>query len=418
MADAQLKLLVVDDEMIVRGILGDILSSVGYEVVSAEDGAEGWEMVQQDDTIALVISDINMPRMNGLQFMAQVRTLRAELPIIILTSSNEMSVAIEAINKGADDYLIKDENITDMVLISVRKVLEMRLIARKNRQLMRALEEQNKRLENTLEELQQTYDDLKQKKEALIQSEKMASLGRLVAGVAHEINTPVGVCVTAASYWAEDTRQISTAYQDKSMKRSDLELYFRKADEMARLIQMNLSRTAELIRSFKMVSADQTNLEKRAIRVKSYLEDVVLSLGPKLKDQRFSVVIACEEGLEIVSMPGAIAQIFTNLIMNSLIHGFEGRDSGSIHIQVNVQGDRVEFLYQDDGKGIAAEHLKQIFDPFFTTKRNQGGLGLGLNIIHNTVEQTLGGTISCSSQPGQGVKFTLMLPRVIGTSVP
>ncbi|WP_130471425.1 hybrid sensor histidine kinase/response regulator [Candidatus Magnetaquicoccus inordinatus] len=415
MADAALKLLVVDDEMIVRAILGDILSSAGYEVLAAEDGAEGWQMVQEDDNIALVISDINMPQMNGLQFMAQARSLRAELPIIILTSSNEMSVAVEAINKGADDYLLKDENIADMVLISVRKVLEMRLIARKNKQLMRDMEEQNRRLENTLAELQQTYEDLKQKKEQLIQSEKMASLGRLVAGVAHEINTPVGVCVTAASYWATDTQEISSAYQNKTMKRSDLELYFHKADELARLIQLNLSRTAELIRSFKMVSADQTNLEKRTIRVKSYLEDVLVSLGPKLKDQRFAITIDCPESLELISLPGAIAQIFTNLIMNSLIHGFEGRESGSIQIAVQERDEQVEFLYRDDGKGIAAEHIKQIFDPFFTTKRNQGGLGLGLNIIHNTVEQTLGGRITCSSQVGAGVLFTLLLPRVLGT---
>ncbi|MBF0461807.1 MAG: hybrid sensor histidine kinase/response regulator [Magnetococcales bacterium] len=405
-----LKILVVDDEMIVRCMLEEILTGVGYEVITAEDGAAGWERLRVLDDLSLVVSDLNMPRLSGLEFILRVRESGNDVPIIILTSSNEMSVAIDAINKGADDYLLKDENIHDMLLISVRKVLEMRQISRKNRQLMLELESQNKKLEGTLEELQKTYEDLKLKKEQLIQSEKMASLGRLVAGVSHEINTPVGISVTGASALVAATSQIVADYQNKAMKRSDLEHYLRKAEESAQLILLNLSRTAELIRSFKMVAVDQTSQEKRSVRIKSYLLDIVTSLRPRLKDNRYVIEIQCDETLEISSTPGAIAQVFTNLIMNSLIHGFADREHGRITIDVLPAGDWVRFHYRDDGQGIAPENLGKIFDPFFTTRRNQGSTGLGLNIIFNLVEQNLGGTITCESLPDQGVFFVVSLP--------
>ncbi|MEO5364271.1 MAG: hybrid sensor histidine kinase/response regulator [Magnetococcus sp. DMHC-8] len=404
------KILVVDDEMIVRCMLEEILTGAGYDVVTAEHGEAGWATIQDQDDISLVVSDVNMPRMSGLEFIRRVRESGNDLPIIILTSSNEMSVAVEAVNKGANDYLLKDENISDMLLISVRKVMEMRQIARRNRQLMVELASQNKKLEQTIEELQKTYEDLKLKKEQLIQSEKMASLGRLVAGVSHEINTPVGISVTGASALAEATARIAQAYRQQTMKRSDLEQYFARTEENVQLILLNLSRTAELIRSFKMVSADQTSQAKRPVQIKSYLLDIVTSLRPHLKDNRYTVDIQCDETLEIFSTPGAIAQVFTNLIMNSLIHGFDDRESGAIHIDVTQVGEQLHFHYRDDGKGIAQEHMGKIFDPFFTTKRHQGSTGLGLNILFNLVEQNLGGTITCESQPGQGVLFVIVLP--------
>jgi signal transduction histidine kinase len=259
-------------------------------------------------------------------------------------------------------------------------------------------------------ELSQTLENLKAAQRQLVEAEKMAALGGLVAGVAHEINTPVGVGVTAASLLEEKTVAFRQTYQSGQMKRSDLEKYLDLASQSSQMLLNNLHRAAELIQSFKQVAVDQSSEERRLFLVKAYLEEVLLSLHPKLKRTPLTVEVQVDDSLALDSYPGAFAQIVTNLVMNSLTHAYELGQAGRLTFQFNQENGRFVFEYTDDGRGIPQEHLGKIFDPFFTTKRGQGGSGLGLHIIYNLVTQKLKGTIRCESEAGHGTRFVIEAP--------
>lgn len=260
-------------------------------------------------------------------------------------------------------------------------------------------------------ELESAMKRLKLAQEQLVQSEKLASLGGLVAGVAHEINTPVGVSVTAASTLQDETERLSARFADGSMKRSDLSQFVAMADESSQIILKNLARAADLIQSFKRVAVDQSSEEQRRFVLSDYLDEVLLSLRPQIKKTQHEVEVVCPKDLQLDGYPGVIAQIVTNLVGNSLVHAFDEGDSGHLRFEVSREdGDWVQLRYSDDGKGIAADQLPRIFDPFYTTKRGSGGSGLGLHIVYNLATQMLGGEIKVSSQPGEGVCFDLRFP--------
>ncbi len=281
--------------------------------------------------------------------------------------------------------------------------------------LEQKVDERTADLRETMDELKKTNRELEESQEQLVQSEKMASLGQLVAGVAHEINTPIGIGVTAASYFEGSTKSITSDFEKNAMKKTDLVKYFSEAGKSCNLILKNLLRTADLVKSFKMVSADQTSQEKRVFNLKSYLNDIVMSLNPELKKRSHQVEVICSEDIQMDSFPGALAQVITNFIMNSINHAFTNDESGNIKITASREGHEVVLKYIDDGKGIPEENLKKIFDPFFTTKRGTGGTGLGLNIVFNIVNKTLGGRVECESEPEKGTTFTLHLPmRITG----
>jgi len=267
--------------------------------------------------------------------------------------------------------------------------------------------------ERLINELKKTNEELKKSQNQLVQSEKMASLGQLVAGVAHEINTPIGIGVTAASHFQDITDNILSLYETKQMKKSELEGYFSDAKETSSLILSNLRRTGDLIISFKMVSSDQTSHVQRVFNLKLYIEDIILSLKPKLKHYPLKIEIDCPEKIELDSYPGAFAQVITNLIMNSLNHAYDKGQEGNININVELQNSNVIIRFCDDGKGIPAENRKKIFDPFFTTSRGSGGTGLGLHIVFNVINQTLKGNITCESAVGIGTTFIIRIPLKI-----
>ena len=237
----------------------------------------------------------------------------------------------------------------------------------------------------------------------------MASLGQLVAGIAHEINTPVGIGVTVSSYLTNNTQNIISSFENNKMSKSELTKYFSSTLESSELILKHLLQTADLVRSFKMVSADQTAHKKRVFNVKSYLEDIVLSLKPKMKNTPHQITINCDNDIEIDSFPGALAQIITNMTLNSLIHGYDEGGKGLIEVEVLKDKNEIILKFKDDGKGISGENIENIFEPFFTTKRGQGGTGLGMHIVYNTVAQILKGKIVCESSLGKGTSFLITL---------
>jgi signal transduction histidine kinase len=262
-------------------------------------------------------------------------------------------------------------------------------------------------------ELRETLGQLEQTQAQLVQAGKMAALGDLVAGVAHEINTPVGVGVTAASHLENETREIATLYEEGRMKRGDLDRYLALSQDAAKLILSNLNRAAELIRSFKQVAVDQSGEGRRTFRVKEYLAEVCLSLRPVLKNTGHHLEISCPEDLELNSYPGVFSQIVTNFITNSLTHAYDEDEAGSLLFDIGLQGGNVLFRYTDDGKGMSQDQVLHAFDPFFTTNREKGGSGLGLHIVYNLVTQKMLGTITCESKPGKGTTFVLIFPVVI-----
>jgi signal transduction histidine kinase len=278
-------------------------------------------------------------------------------------------------------------------------------------EMAETIDRYNRDLRNMVEE--KTAETI-QAIELLAQSEKMASLGNMVSGIAHEINTPVGIGVTAASFLSMKTKEFAEIYSNGDIHRSDLESYLENAKESSNIILSNLERASDLIQSFKRVAVNQTLNDIHDFNVRSYLNDILNTIHPRLKKTTHRVEIDCPEDLVINSSPGAFSQILTNLIINSLIHAFDEGESGLIRIQIHFREAEklLEILYTDNGKGIPQENMKLIFTPFFTTKRGQGGTGLGLNIVFGVVTQQLKGSIQCESVPGTGVKFIIKIPLI------
>ncbi len=265
------------------------------------------------------------------------------------------------------------------------------------------LEQQNAALNSALTALQEAQSEL-------VRQEKLASLGRLVAGVAHEINTPLGICVTATSHLVQELKLTREELAAGEMTEESLAQFFDIIDQSLRIMTTNTQRAAALVRSFKQVAVDQSSDDMRSFRLKPYLSEVLLSLQPKLKGRQVTIELQCADNLELDSFPGAVSQIVTNLVVNSLVHGFERDQAGRIRIAARQEGNTVVFDYGDDGEGMDPETLGKLFDPFFTTRRGQGGSGLGAHILYNLVTGPLGGTVKVDSAPGMGLQYHLRFP--------
>lgn len=282
--------------------------------------------------------------------------------------------------------------------LSKNQALEGRLSSRTD-----ALKESNQELLSTLEKLHQFQGQL-------VETEKLASLGDMVAGIAHEINTPIGLGVTASSLLADKLKEIKVAFEDKSLKSSQLKKFLNDSDENVAIIFRNLERAAKLISSFKKVAVDQSSAENRTFNVSELLDEILLTLTAKLAKANVTTTINCPSDLYINSKPGPINQIIINLILNSIYHAFEGREQGAITINVMSLSDQLHINYSDDGIGIDDSIKAKIFDPFTTTKRGSGGSGLGMHLVYNLITQALYGHISFDDSASEGVSFDIAFP--------
>ena len=323
------------------------------------------------------------------RFMGGGSTLSA-----LTRDGSEPSVEISLSHSGAGTERL--------ATITIRDVTEQV----RNRQ---ALAEARHRAESALAQQQAMQDEL-------VQAEKMAALGGMVAGVAHEINTPIGVALSSATYLEAETHKTDALYQAGELTEEGLNSYFATARQAVQLLVMNSQRASNLIHGFKQVAVDQTGGERRKYDLATYLNEVLLSLLPLLKKSSITVDVECPEDLLMDGFPGALSQVLTNLVMNSLFHAFAPDQTGHIHITARPADEKsewVELVYRDNGKGIPPEHLDKVFEPFFTTRRGKGGSGLGLHIVFNIVHQTLKGTIRLDSPSEDGAVFTLRLPRTL-----
>lgn len=277
--------------------------------------------------------------------------------------------------------------------------------------IQRQLEKKNAELERLNRELSLTIEELGRTREELIRSEKMASLGRLVSGFAHEINTPVGIAITASSSLYDAQQNIAQMLSREEVNEEELIEHLETIREASQLTLVNLRRAGDLVGSFKRTSIDQTAENPRLFGIYEAIDDVRLSLGNKFKRTDISVRIDCPRELSIFGYPGALSQILTNLMMNSLIHAFEdGKLPGQINIRAELKDNILHLEYADTGRGMDEEAVKKLFEPFFTTRRARGGTGLGMYICYNIVVSRLRGVIECESKPGEGTRFRIAFP--------
>ncbi len=274
-------------------------------------------------------------------------------------------------------------------------------------------EEEMRQLNEGLEtRVEQRTQELKQAMQQIVESEKLASLGGIVAGVAHELNTPIGNILLTASTLGSRVTDLSNAAQDGRLSKSVLIESVAEFKYATDLIVRSANRASELIESFKQVAVDQTSHRRRVFDLHNTVADILNTLSTIMRHARVTSELRIPAGIVMDSIPGDLEQIFTNLIMNSIHHGFEAQGSGQVVIEASAVQGRVEIVYQDNGIGIAPEFHRKVFEPFYTTKLGRGGSGLGMFIVHNLVHGSLKGEIRLNSEPGQGARFTLNLPAV------
>jgi signal transduction histidine kinase len=329
---------------------------------------------------------------------------------VLISSSQKIGEGhyhVRAPSKGRDEIAQLATNFNQMAQAIEDHIADIETGRKRVEELNVSLEDRVK--ERTIE-LATTLEDLKKTQDELIQSEKLAGLGSIVAAVAHELNTPIGNALTVATSFAEKTREFE---QDISqgLKRSTLNSFTENVHSAADLLERNLSKASELILSFKHVAIDQTSSKRRKFDLAITLHEVIATVRPTFKKTGHHLELDFEKGIEMDSFPGSIGQVVTNFINNSILHAFSGMTRGTMKLSfTKVAEGWVKLVFSDNGKGISSEHIKQVFDPFFTTQLGKGGSGLGLNIVHNMVTGLLGGTIDVDSKDGEGAIFTLMLP--------
>ena len=297
-------------------------------------------------------------------------------------------------------------------LDTMRKSLHTSLAERDqhNATLEHRVQERTQALQTSNLELSNTLDQLQASQRALVQKEKLASLGALVAGVAHELNTPLGVAVTIGSTFQDQNKQLEEKIAS-GLTRTDLANFHQRYVTGTGLLVRNLERAATLVARFKQVSADRASEQRRQFKLRDLVEEVIYINAPNFDKTPHKVEMDIPADMEFDSYPGPLGQVITNLIQNAFVHAFEPGVAGVVRLTAHTQGpDNVSIQAHDNGKGIPASDIEHIFDPFFTTTLGQGGSGLGLNIVYNIVTATLGGDVTVSSPCGQGTTFTIVLP--------
>ncbi len=406
------KILIVDDqaeqlETIVETIVNNTNS---YRVMQAFNGRAAIKIAEKEIP-DLVITDWEMPGMSGIDLIRLLKSKEKtkDIPVImctgVMTKSENLASSLEV---GAVDYVRKPVDKIEL-LARINSMLMLsesyKWIKMQNHQL----ELQKEEIVSALAQLSLTLETLRSTQDELVESKKMNSLGGLVAGVAHEINTPVGISITAVTALHGFSNEIMNSFSKEELTKSELNQYFVSAQDTTTLIEGNLMRAARIIKSFKEIAAEQHSNEIRELRLAGAIDDIETTLTPELRRRGHSLTVTCPEDLVVKSNPGSLYSVFTNLIMNALTHAYKDAEKGNLSLDVAVvDEERIRITFSDDGRGMEAEELEEIFTPFYTTNRTGGGTGLGLSITYNIITN-LGGRIWCESTPGMGSTFIIEL---------
>ena len=418
------KILVVDDEPNNLRVYERTLTPLKIEIVKALSGQEALAVAHKHD-FALILMDVQMPCMDGFETASLIleHPKTCHIPIIFITAfARDEVFEFKGYASGAVDYLVKPinedivRNKVSVFLALHKEKLELDQACKVRAMAEAELKIHKEHLEELVtertQELQHSIENLITTQNQLVESEKMASLGRLVAGIAHELNTPIGISITGASFLHEKILQLKKRFDQGEIRRKDLIDFIEYAPQSTEIILTNLDRAAEQITNFKLVAVDQTSERKRHINLISYIKKVVKSLSPAIKAAHHTVEVVGDNVVELNTIPGDISQIITNLVMNSIAHAYQKNEQGNMLITVEQIKNTVSLNYSDDGQGMDKSTSKMIFEPFFTTKRGSGGSGLGMYIVYNLVNQSLSGKISCVSKLKQGTQFLMEFPLV------
>ncbi|TMJ80341.1 MAG: HAMP domain-containing protein, partial [Alphaproteobacteria bacterium] len=339
-------------------------------------------------------------------FLGIIITAGVVIALSIRLPLQQIMAAMHAITTGDYDRRVQGTGAKDEVGAMARAVEVFRENAIAKRKTEDELRASKEKAEGALLELSAAQQNL-------IDAERLAALGGLVAGVAHEVNNPIGISLTVASSFSRRAEIFETELRSEApLRRSRLEEFVRTSRDAAQQLVGNLHRAGELIQSFKQVAVDRSHAERREFRLSEATDQIIASLRPVLKRSPIALSIDVPEGLAIDGYPGAYGQILTNLFLNAATHAFADGRAGAITISAKPRGiEDVEIIFADNGAGMTPEVQRQAFDPFFTTRRNDGGTGLGLHIVYNLVTQQLGGRMMLESRLGQGTTFRIIMPR-------
>src|SRR4030088_907408 len=339
-------------------------------------------------------------------FLGIIITAGVVIALSIRLPLQQIMAAMQAITSGDYGRRVQGTDARDEVGAMARAVE----VFRKNAIAKRKTEDE---LRTSKEKAEGALLELNAAQQNLIDAERLAALGGLVAGVAHEVNNPIGISLTVASSFARRAEMFEADLKsDAQLRRSRLEEFVRTSRDAAQQLVANLHRAAELIQSFKQVAVDRSHAERRQFSLSEATDQIIASLRPVLKKAAITLSVDVPEGLVIDGYPGSYGQILTNLFLNAANHAFGDRSSGAISISARARGnDDVEIIFADNGAGMTPDVQRQAFDPFFTTRRNEGGTGLGLHIVYNLVTQQLGGRMMLESRLGQGTTFCIIRPR-------
>ncbi|WP_223974991.1 HAMP domain-containing sensor histidine kinase [Bradyrhizobium sp. RD5-C2] len=339
-------------------------------------------------------------------FLGVIMSAGVMIALSIRLPLAQIMAAMRTITSGDLDRPVQGTSAKDEVGAMARAVEVFRENAIAKRKTEDELRTAKEKAESALLELNAAQQNL-------IDAERLAALGGLVAGVAHEVNNPIGISLTVASSFARRSEMFENDLKTEPLRRSKLDEFVRASRDASQQLVSNLQRAGELIQSFKQVAVDRSHAERRQFALSEATDQIVASLRPVLKKAAIALSVDVPDGLLIDGYPGAYGQILTNLFLNAVNHAFANGRSGNIAISARGRGaDDVEIIFADDGAGMTPDVQRQAFDPFFTTRRNEGGTGLGLHIVYNLVTQQLGGRMMLESRVGQGTTFRIIMPRI------
>jgi len=384
-------ILIVDDSLSYLAALLDRLERHGFMIVLAQSAAEGLmraEFAEPD----LILLDVVMPGVDGFEACRRLKASKAtrDIPVIFMTGLTDPKQKVAGFDAGGVDYITKPFQIEEV-------------LARINTHL--ALRKANRELQDMVAALAKAREDL-------VRNEKLAGLGAMVAGIAHELNTPIGNSLMAATTFEVQANDIDHHLQHEGgITRKEFEFFIKNAQLTTEILNRNLNRAADIVTNFKQVAVDQTSSQRRSFLLAEVVAGNVLTLQPTIKRTPFVIQQRIPDDIMMESYPGPLGQVLTNLVNNAILHGYDRRSVGLIDISASQNGQGwVTLSVEDHGVGIKKDDLARIFDPFFTTKLGVGGSGLGLHIVHNIVVEILGGSIDVVSELGGGTRFTLTLP--------
>ncbi|MEC7689356.1 MAG: HAMP domain-containing sensor histidine kinase [Pseudomonadota bacterium] len=401
---------------IARAIENEDASTAGYIYIQVSTHRLN-EKIQQSilTSVTVIILMLVICFIVSLKMQKLITAPIQRLGDFLSKTSRQRDYSARAEPGNIRELAFLSESINVMLSRIQEYMQKQKMAEEQHRKLNASLEDMVSQRTNALkdanQELIQTLEKLHQFQRQIVQNEKMASLGDMVAGVAHEVNTPIGLGVTASTMMLDRLHIIQKEFESKTLKASTMARFLNESQENLNIIYRNLNRAAELISSFKQVAVDQSSESNRRFCFAQLVNEILLSLRPRLKKLHHDIRVDCDPTLSVETKAGPINQIIINLIMNSVIHGFEHIEHGEIDIIAEMMTPtKMKLIYKDNGKGISNDIRKRIFDPFVTTKRGQGGSGLGMHLVYNLVTQALNGTISITSEEGNGVEFIIIFP--------